>query len=154
MTQEMRTPFIAEDFEPGDRVYCLHGDNPIELILGTVVSVEENIVEVDGDNGRLYPVGIDKFRFEAFDGTLWGKILPIKQLQPGMRVSQKPLFRNEKRGYATITSFTLPARGREGKLILLRENGEGDSSLDKGVDFSFKTIEQAEEAFMNWELED
>lgn len=85
-TEEISLPFIAEDFEKGDRVYRYISATD-KFLIGTVEAVEKGKITVLLDTGnRLKPKLSDFRNYEGTDVS-WGKCLPIKDLHAGSVIS-------------------------------------------------------------------
>jgi hypothetical protein len=84
-TKETYVAYIAEDFEPGDRIFHYTGLN--KGTLGRVDSVRDNCVIVEMDDGTFEAAPIALF---DEDSPLWewDKLVDIDDLELGSRLSR------------------------------------------------------------------
>lgn len=152
-TGEIRLSYTVEDFEPGDRVYCLE-DRVMTILLGTVRNIEGSTIEIESDDGGIHWVSIDTFDPAFYQGTMWGRVLPVGLLTVGARVSERPFFSKARRRFATVTTLVLPKAGEPGQVCLLRDVDGRDKFLIRELSWACNSMAELEECFMNWELEE
>lgn len=85
-SKELYLPVIVEDFEVGDRVYCLTKEMDYGLF-GTVKSIQESSVSVTMDNGGDLIVAI--YLFGKTTGVRWRRCIDIKQVVAGSLLSSE-----------------------------------------------------------------
>lgn len=78
-------PLIMEDFEPGDRVYCIPGSLADPALFGNVSSLQESSLTVVMDSGETLTVPFIRFHRET--GERWRKCISIEQVSAGTILS-------------------------------------------------------------------
>lgn len=82
---EINTPFVAEDFSPGDRVYFAYSQG---FNKGNVDSVDDTVVHVVMDDGQSGEILLSSFVRSNTPDEHWGKIPNLHILEEGSVLSR------------------------------------------------------------------
>lgn len=135
-------PLIIEDFEPGDRVYCIPGSLVDPALFGNVSSIQESSLTILMDSGEKVTVPFIRFHRET--GERWRKCIPIQQVGVGSILSSS--------GEDPDTGEWFTTFARVEKMI-------GDevvlTYLDTNKTYSLYATERTplESVLRNWEIE-
>lgn len=135
---EVLTPYMKEDFEPGDRVWYKYSG---EVRKGTVLGVYERYVTMEPDDKFAQAVSLYYNFSRGYAKELWGRIPDLKQLEAGTKLSY--LRTDGNREHGVIISF-LP----DVEIVFQRlrpSSGKFWFSTRKGMDLELQ--------MMNWGIE-
>lgn len=139
-SNEVRLPYIIEDFSPGDRVYRVH--NKDGDTMGRVKSVSDKSILVAMDDGKERRAPISAFDLKP--NRIWGKALDLDTLSVGDRIS-RPGFVGVagRRTYATVLSFTQNSMNR---IIVI----EMELPRKSGIQLDVRQYKDTPERILDW----
>lgn len=135
-------PLIIDDFDPGDRVYCIGRDLTATAFFGTVSAIQESSLTVSMDNGDKITVSL--YLFQKTTGTRWRKCIPIQQVASGSILSYTG---TDPETGEVVTVFSRVEKMLGDEIVL--------TDVDVNKTYSLYATEKnpLESLLRNWELE-
>lgn len=144
MIRELQTPLVVEDFEIGDRVYCVFDGKKTK---GTVIPHRPGTfacVTVAMDSGWETVVNLTSFDKTISSFGYWGRIPRIEQLTEGNIITRFEPFHGDVERIFAVLNFVVPGKRVAGHFL---------PDLKETLDYNATLGGSLEDMLMDWEID-